>query len=248
MLERVEGIVLKTIDYGETNKIVTLFSKNIGKFSAMARGAKKPRSRMAAVTQPFVLGEFFVYINRGLSTIRQGEVIEQFRPIRESIEKMAYTAYLIELTDRLMDEKLPDAYLFDQLHETLNRIAKEDTYDIPVMMYELKLFKKGGFEPTLSHCVNCKRKEGPFVFSIGEGGLLCQICRSRDENAIYLSETQVKLLQLFQHVGIEQVGDISVKPKNSKLLRQIMDAYYDQYGGYYLKSRRFINQLDELKG
>lgn len=248
MLERVEGIILKTIDYGETNKIVTLFSKNIGKFSAMARGAKKPKSRMAAVTQPFVLGQFFVYVNKGLSTIRQGEIIDSFRSIREDIEKVAFTAYITELTDKLLDEKLPDAYIFDQLLGTLQRIAEEENYEIPVMMYELKLFEKGGFNPTLSHCVQCARKEDLIAFSLGQGGLLCQQCARNDEDLIGLSETQVKLLQLFQRVGIEQVGAISVKKENIQLLRQLMDAYYDRYGGYYLKSRRFINQLDQLKG
>lgn len=248
MLEKIEGIILKTIDYGETNKIITIFSKNIGKFTAMARGAKKPRSRMAAVTQPFIVGQFFVYINPGLSTIRQGEILESFRALREDIEKTAFTAYLVELTEKLLDDKTPEPYLYDQLYLTMEWIAKHDEYDIPIMMYELKAFQKGGFRPTLSHCINCRSKEGLYAFSLGEGGLLCRRCLALDDQAIRLTEVQVKLLQMFQAVGIEQVGEISVKLENRKLLRQILDAYYDRFGGYFLKSRRFLNQLDQLKG
>ncbi len=248
MLEKIEGIIIKTVDYGETNKIVTIFSKRIGKFAAMARGAKKPRSRMAAVTQPFIHGQFFVYVNSGLSTIQQGEIIDSFRPIREDIEKTAFTAYLTELTEKLIDDKSADPYLYEQLYQTMLRIADKEEYAVPVMMYELKVFRKGGFAPTLSHCVNCGRTELPYVFSIGEGGFLCRNCRRLDENAVHLTETQVKLLQLFQSVGIEQVGEISVKQENKQLLRQIIDAYYDRHGGYFLKSKKFIQQLDKLKG
>lgn len=247
MLEKIEGIVIKTIDYGETNKIITIFSKRLGKFTALARGAKKPRSRMAAVSQPFIHGQFFVYIKRGLSTIQQGEIITPFRKIREDIIKTAYTAYIAELTEKLTDDKKTDAFLYDQLFKTMGWIAEKDASEIPVMMYELKLFAKGGFAPTLNYCASCGAKEGLYSFSIAEGGLLCRRCGHRDEQLILLSEVQIKLLQIFANVGLERVGEISVKESNRKLLRQLIDAYYDAYGGYYLKSRRFLSQLDKLE-
>lgn len=247
MLEKIEGIIIKTIDYGETNKIITIFSKNIGKFSALARGAKKPRSRMAAVAQPFILGQFFVYVNQGLSTIQQGEIIDSFRGIREDIVKTAYTAYITELTEKLLDEKSPDPFLYEQLHETMKWIAEKEDSEIPIMMYELKLFGKGGFAPIFSQCVHCGAKEDAAAFSIPEGGLLCNRCRYVDPDAIQLSKIQIKMLQLFQNVGLEQIGDISVKQENRRLFRQLIDAYYDRYGGYYLKSKRFLKQLDKFQ-
>src|SRR5690625_6512796 len=73
MLEKIEGMIIKTQDYSETHKIVTIYSGKVGKFSALARGAKKPKSKMAAVTQPFIYGAFLIYLNKGLSTIQQGE-------------------------------------------------------------------------------------------------------------------------------------------------------------------------------
>lgn len=106
MLEKIDGIIIKTRDYGETHKLVTILSKNIGKFTALARGAKKPKSRMAAVIQPFIRAQLFVYVNQGLSTIQQGEIVNSFRPIREDIVKTAYAAYMTELTDKLLDEKV----------------------------------------------------------------------------------------------------------------------------------------------
>lgn len=247
MLEKIDGIIMKTQDYGETHKIVTIFSKKIGKFTAIARGAKKPKSRMAAVTQPFIYGQFLVYVSRGLSTVQQGEIIQSFRPIREDIEKTAYTAYVLELTYNLVDTKRPVPYLFEQLYETIHWISEHEDAQIPIMMYEMKLFAEGGIAPVIDKCVNCGRNETPpLVFSIREGGLLCQSCVHLDEHSISLSKVLVKLLYIFATTGLEQVGTISVKDENKQLLRQILNAYYDQYGGYHLKTRKFLHQMDRL--
>lgn len=247
MLEKIEGIVIKTQDYGETHKIVTIFSKKIGKFSALARGAKKTKSRMAAVTQPFIRGEFFVYVNKGLSTIQQGEVVDSNRKIREDIIKTALTAFVVELTDKLLDDNEPDYYLYDQLTLTLNWISEKEDADIPIMMYELKMYKKGGFAPTVDQCVNCHRREELVHFSISEGGLLCNRCTNIDPHSFSLPKSLVKLIRILLEVGLEQVGTITIKEHNKKLLRDMLDAYYEQYGGYFLKSKKFLKQLDKLK-
>lgn len=247
MLEKIKGVIIKTQDYGETHKIVTLFSKKLGKFSAIARGAKKPKSRMAAVTQPFIYGEFFVYVNSGLSTIQQGEIIHSFRTIREDIIKTAYTAYIAELTDKILGSQQPDHDLYDQFFLTLTYISEHESVDIPIMMYELKLYQKGGFSPIVDHCVNCQSQTNLAAFSILEGGVLCTSCIAKDPHVYQLPLPIVKTLSTFLHVGLERIGTISIKQENQLLLRQMLDQYYDQYGGYYLKSRRFLKQLDQLR-
>ena len=248
VLEKIDGIILKTQDFRETHKIVTIFGKHIGKFTAVARGAKKPKSRMAAITQPFIYGTFLVYLRSGLGTIQQGEIIESFRPIREDIYKTAYVAYLSELTYKILEEKKPQDLLLNELYQTMHWIAEKEEVDIPMIMYELKMYEVGGFSPVLNMCVRCLSKQFPFAFSINEGGLLCQSCRHIDDNALSLSDTLVKLFHLFQHVSLDRIGNISVKHENKLLFRRILDAYYDHYGGYYLKSRRFLKQLKDLQG
>lgn len=248
MLEKIEGFIIKSQDYGEANKIVTIYSKKYGKFSAMARGAKKMKSRMAAVTQPFVHGEFLVYMNqKGLSTIQQGDVIDSLRMIREDIMKTAYAAYICELTDKLMDTHQPDYYLYDQFTQTMQWISEDHEVEIAMIMYELKLFRKGGFSPVVEHCARCGSQDQLSVFSIAEGGLLCQQCSLHDEQSVQLPNTIAKLLHIFANVGLERLGAISVKRTNKQLLRKLLDAYYDQYGGYYLKSRRVLKQLELME-
>lgn len=105
MLIKSEGIVLRTTDYGETNKIVTLLTRKHGKIGVMARGAKKSNSRLSAISQPFLYGTFLIQSSTGLGTLQQGEMIESMRAIREDLFLTAYAAYMTELMDKGTEEK-----------------------------------------------------------------------------------------------------------------------------------------------
>ncbi|SET63674.1 DNA replication and repair protein RecO [Salinibacillus kushneri] len=246
-MEKVEGMVIRTQDYGETHKIVTLFTKEKGKIGLMARGAKKPKSQMAAITQPFVYGEFLIQPSRNLGTLYQGEITHFMRRIREDIVKTAHAAYLAELTDKILENQVPDLFLYEQFVHTFERMQNEENPEILSMVYELKVFEKGGFAPELNQCVNCGRKEGITHFSVQEGGLLCYVCSSVDSHALPLNEALFKLLRTIRYVKIERIGNISIKEENRKKIRQILDAYYDYYGGFYIKSRKFLKQLDQFE-
>lgn len=252
MLENIKGVIIKTRPYGETHKIVTIFSGKIGKFNGVARGANRPRSRMAAVTQPFIYGNFLVYLGRGLSTVQQGEILHAFRNIRDDIVKTAYIAYMMELTDRLIEEKKPQLYLYEQFLKTLqwiNHSKEHDSYlEIPTLMYELKIYAHAGFAPVVENCVTCQRSDINYRgFSIEQGGLLCESCFENDRRATQLTPNVAKLFYIFKHMSIERLGNISIQEKNIRLMRKIIDAYYDTYGSYYIKSRNFLKQLDHLK-
>ncbi|KGX88908.1 DNA repair protein RecO [Pontibacillus litoralis] len=248
MLEKVEGIVIRTNNYGETHKIVTLFSREKGKIAVMARGAKKPKSKMIAITQPFVYGNYLIQIGSNMGTLHQGEIVQSFRPIREDIEKSAYASYVSELTNKLTEQNERDPFLFEQLLQTLKFMSEDKDLDILLYMYELKMYKKGGFAPQLMQCVHCGRVNGPFAFSVLEGGILCPVCKYHDPEAQSLTDTILKLLRMCLLLDVTRVGNIQVKPQNKQRIRMLLDVYYDQYGGYEMKSKKFLSQLDLLKG
>lgn len=246
MFEKVEGFILKTQDYGETHKIVTILTPTLGKVGAIARGAKKTKSRMAAITQPFIHGSFLIQPGSSLATIQQGEVITSFRKIREDIFKTAYTSYLAELTDKLVDAKKYNPFIYKQLLHTIERINDDKDPEILTMIYEWKMYKEAGFAPIVTQCVSCGNSQDLKAFSISNGGLLCRNCVRLDENAISIPEKVAKLMALFAWVEVEQIGNISVKTENKMILQRIMDQYYEEHGGYYLKSKRFLKQMNQL--
>src|SRR5690625_2064647 len=118
MLKQLEGIILKTQDYGETHKILTILTKEFGKLTAISRGANKPKSRLSAISQVFIQADLLIYVSKGLSTVQQGQIIQSYRYIREDIEKTAYAAYVVELTDKVMEQRDPDPFIYDQLFRT----------------------------------------------------------------------------------------------------------------------------------
>lgn len=247
MFQKIEGIVIRTTDYGETNKIVTIFSRELGKISAMARGAKKPKSRLAAVSQPFTYGYFLLQIGSGLGTLQQGEILSSMREIRGDIFLTAYASFVVELTDKATEEKKNNPYLFEMLYQTLHHMNEGVDPEILALMYQTKMLPVLGLYPAFDECAVCHQSNAFVAFSVREGGFLCSQHAEQDPYRIPLNEAASKLIRLFHHFDLNRLGNVSVKDETKQQIRTVLNAYYDEYCGIYLKSRRFLNQIDKFK-
>jgi DNA repair protein RecO (recombination protein O) len=248
---KVEAIVLRTIDYGETHKILTLYSAQMGKIAALARGAKKPKSEMAAVSQPFTYGAFLLYIGerQGMGTVSQAEVIDSFRAIREDLIKAAYASYIVELTDRFTAEREPSPAVFLLLYTMLHYLTEEDKDpEVLVRLFETKMLDIAGIRPELYHCAHCfKPLQQSIRFSILHGGPLCSDCHPHDERAVWMKPVTLKLMQTFQEMDVRRLGQTRVGDDVKRQLNKILRQYLDEYGGVQLRSRAFLDQLDRYE-
>ncbi|PLT34667.1 DNA repair protein RecO [Bacillus sp. V5-8f] len=247
MLEKCEGIVIRRTDYGENNKIITLYTRERGKIGAMARGANKPNSRLSAVTQLFYYGYFLVQASSGLGSLQQGETVNSMRSIREDIFATAYASYIVELLDKSVEDRKSNPFLFELLYQTLHYINEGYDAEVLKFIFEMKMLQVNGLAPTLNHCAVCGETEGQFSFSLREGGFICHRCIHKDPYHFKLSPAAVKLLRLFYYFDLARLGNISVKPETKKELQHVIDAYYDEYSGVQLKSKKFLKQLDKMK-
>jgi DNA repair protein RecO (recombination protein O) len=247
MLQKCEGIVIRTTDYGETNKIVTLYTREWGKIGVMARGAKKPNSRLSAITQLFTHGYFLVQIGKGLGSLQQGEINTSMRSIREDIFLTAYSSYIVELTDKGTEEKKPNPFLFELLHQTLNYLNEGYDQDILMNIFELKMLNVMGLYPNLDKCSVCGSTDGNFSFSIRENGFICHRCLNKDPYHFKISPASAKLVRLFYYFDLSRLGQISVKEETKVELKKIISAYYDEYSGLHLKSKKFLNSMDRFR-
>ncbi|MGM9927627.1 MAG: DNA repair protein RecO [Bacillus sp. (in: firmicutes)] len=248
MIQKCEGIVIRRIDYGENNKIITIYTREWGKIGVMARGANKPKSRLSSVTQLFYYGYFLVKGSSGLLGLSQGEPISSFRHIREDIIRTAYASYVIELLDKGTEEKKPNPFLFELLYQTLNYINEGYDAEVITAIFEMKMLSVLGIPPVLDRCVCCNRTEGEFAFSIREGGFICHLCKERDPYRIPISASTVKLLRVFYYFDLSRLGNISLKDETKKELKLVIESYYDAYSGLSLKSKKFLQQLHKLDG
>lgn len=250
MIGKAEGIVLRATDYGESNKILTVFTRNAGKISMMARGAKKSKSRFTAVSQLFSHGYFLYHGGSGMATLQQGDLIRSFRGIREDLLKTAYAVYLVEFLDKMTGEEDVSPYLYDTLLTALDWIEQNKDVEMVARLFELKLLQIHGYRPRFEGCVHCGKNDPPFFVSIMEGGFVCQSCASYryDPGFIAVGPGVVKILRLFQDIHMNQVGNIQVKQETKDQLKKVMFAFIDEHTHVKLKSRRFLEQLDSLNG
>lgn len=244
MLNKWEGIVIKSRSYGESNKIVTLMTREAGKVAVMARGAKKPTSRLAGITQTFMHGMFVVQRTSGMGTLQQGEHISSMRNIQTEITATAYASYIVELIDRLVDEGSPQPFAFEVLQQALHAIEEGYDPEAIALFVDWKLLPYTGVQPVLHACASCGQVEGEFAFSFSQGGFLCHRCFHLDQYIIRLTPTQLKLIRMFYTVPIEQVGKLDLKKGTKHFIKKIVTTIYEEQTGIRLKSRSFIEQLE----
>lgn len=246
MLYRVEGIVIRSIDYGEGNKIVTLLTKTNGKVGVLIRGAKKVKSRHTSLAQPFTYGEFVYFKGNGLATLNSGEILESHHVLREQLDMAAYASYAAELTDRSVQDDEATGFHFEQLKACLSALQEGKDAQIVIHLYEMRILDLSGYAPELEECVNCGNRLGPFRLSAQAGGILCQRCTSRDSWAIGLSDGVLKLLRLFRRLDMRRLGKIELRPETKAELKQCMRRLMDTHLGFQLKSRNFLDQLEKI--
>ncbi|PPA71444.1 DNA repair protein RecO [Jeotgalibacillus proteolyticus] len=247
MLEKCEGIVVRKSDYGESDKIITIFSREYGKFAVMAKGAKKSNSRLSAVSQLFTHAHFLFRKGTGMGTLQQGDLVASQRRIKEDLFKSAFATYMVELLDKGLDDRKVDPYLFELLAQSLSFINEGYDEEVVCFIFEMKMLPVYGVQPVLDRCAHCGETEGHFSFSIRENGLLCHRCSGMDPYRLAISKQTVRLLRIFYFIDLNRLGSISLQEGTKKELRQVIRTYYDEYVGVFIKSRAFLEQLDRMK-
>lgn len=248
MLVKWEGIIIRSIDYGESSKVITLFSREHGKVGIMARGAKKPKSRLAAVSQLFTHGYYLCKTGAGsgMPDLSQGDILESYRELRQDILRTAYAAYFAELLDRLTHEREANPFLFQLLLLTFRYLDEGKDPEILARIFESKMLIVAGIRPQLQACCNCGREEEPYKISVTQGGLLCPQCQASDPYAIAVATGTWKLLRLFQLFDLERLGEIEVKAATRSQLRHVLRSFIDEHLDLRLKSRSFLDQVEKL--
>lgn len=244
MLIKTEGIVIKLMDYGESNKIITLYTPRYGKISVMAKGAKKPKSRFHGVTQLLTYGEYVLFMGQQMGNLNHGEIEHHFVDIKKNIEKTAYAAYMAELIDRIQEAKEANPYLFKQFLSGLEQINSGKDEEMVAMMFEMKLLQTAGYRPHLHSCAICGNRENLNYFSIQHGGIICSL--HQEQESYLLDPGTVKVLKMFEQIDIQRLGNINVKSATRSQLKTIMKAFFDRHIGISLKSRHFIEQMKNL--
>lgn len=249
MLLRSEGIVIRSIDYGENHKIITVYTKSYGKMGMLVHGAKKVRSRYAAATQLFTYGEFICFRGFGsISTLRGYEIKEMNHLLRNQLHLTAYAAYVAELVDRvLQEEEEAGGALFEQLLAYMRALALGKDAQVMTHVFEMKLWEQAGVAPQLYRCVSCNEHEHLSAFSCHLGGALCHHCQKCVHSSERITRPILQLLQRLMTVDIQRVGEIMLQPSTKQQLRACFRNYMDVHVGMTFKSRQFLELMEKFE-
>ncbi len=174
-LYRDQGVVLRTIKLGETDRIVSILTQGHGKIRAVAKGIRKPGSRFGARLEPMSHVALQCYRGRELDVVTQTETIDANRALREHYGCLTHAVSMLEATDQVAQDREPNPALYRMLVGALRTLAADPNPLVSAAFF-WKLLSLEGFHPLLDSCARCGGA-GPFpAFDINEGGVLCGSC------------------------------------------------------------------------
>ncbi|MCD5414004.1 MAG: DNA repair protein RecO [Clostridiales bacterium] len=245
---KTEGFVIKSIKYSEYDSIITIFTRKLGKVSAIAKGARRPKSAFKAGIQPFSYSEFIIFKGRSMHTVNQCDAIEIFYSLREDIFKLSYASYILELVGAVITEDQTNNSLFNLLGKTLYMLKRKNIeINTIVRTFELQFLEFSGLKPNINSCVECGNEEMiTHKFSHREGGLLCEQCVGKDKCAVNVSKHTMRLANYLLNADMKKITKLKISQFLNEDLSKITKRYILEHTNVYkFKSLEILEGLVE---
>ena len=240
------GIVMSRKPFRERDLLVKILTDARGPVMFFVRGAQRKGFKMAADILPFTRGEYVGLLSdEGLSYIVSAGETHQWQGIVADLGANAYATYLLDLVNQAFDEGRGIGGWFKQVEAALDQMNAGKDPQIITNVLEVQLLPFFGVAPVWDRCVICGRQQGTLDYSESYGGMLCFEHYELDEHRLRLDQRVVGYLKLFAQLNLQTVGEINVKPAVKKQLSWALDKIYDDQVGLRLKSKRFIQSMDQ---
>ena len=231
---RIEAVVLRHSNWGEADRFLSLFTLEMGKIRAIAKGVRKPHSRKAGHLEPFTQVSLLLARGRDIPIITQAETVEPYLILKEDLAAATYAFYVVELVDRFTFEEGANRGLYSLLVKTLSRLTQSVERDLIVHYFEIHLLDLVGFRPQLFNCTNCGAEiiAQDQYFSAATGGVLCPGCGKQNSSALPISMNALKYMRYFQRSSYADVERIRLEDG----INREMELVIQHYLGYLLES------------
>lgn len=248
-LYRTEVIVLKRRDYGEADRLLTVFTPSHGKLVLLGKGVRKTQSRKAGHVELFTHSTLLVAKARTWDLVTQAEMIEPYLALRENLLRTSYAYYVAELLDGFTQEQDAHPLMFTLLRETLTRLTAEPETALPVAVrfYELHLLALAGYQPQLFRCVECETELEPVTnyFSAADGGVFCPRHGEGRIGAEPLPLPVFKALRFMQTREWPQVAALSLSAGLQADVERLLQSYIVYQLERTVRSTAFLRTIRE---
>lgn len=243
-----QAIVLRTYDYGESDRIVSLYTKDFGRLHAIAKGAKRSRKRFGSGLEPFThIDAFFAdRENRGLARLEQCQIIAAFHEIAEDVRRAVCGNYLLELVDTLTPERERHAAVFSLLLFFITLLTRNEFREELLRFFELRLFSLLGYQPQFIRCVGCGEPfhvRHCYKFSVQRGGIVCPVCQGRIDDLVPISNGTIRLFQQAAQIELAKISRLLFSRTEHEEGRLILGRFLEYHVGRRPRSLEVMEQL-----
>lgn len=246
---RAEAIVLKTLDLGEADRILTLLTRHFGKVRVVAKGIRRPTSRLSGHAEPLAHATFQLARGRELDVLTGAESKASYRALREDLGRIAAGWYVAELADRFTADHAPAAPAFDLLETALRHLDAGHHPALVCRWFDLHLLDRTGFRPELGSCARCTGvlKEIANGWSPLEGGVVCDGCI--DRSTVGMPALSVRALKSFRYLLVsdfEAAALLRVEASLERELERHLRSFLQYVLDRDIASSRLMDELARL--
>ena len=237
-------MVLSTMPIGEYDRRVVILTKEQGKISAFARGARRPNSPLVGAVNPLAFGEFTMYEGRTSYTIQSASITNYFAELREDVVGAYYGFYFLEVADYYAKEYTDEREMLKLLYQSMRALINPHIPNRLVRrIFELKALTVNGQAPQVFQCVICGDKERPAVFSPAKGGLVCSECSGDVIDGMLLDNSTLYSMQYIESTPVVKLYTFTVAENVLAELEKVMDRLMEVYVDRRFKSLEILETL-----
>ena len=242
-----EAIIIKKTKLGEADRILTLYTPHLGKIQGVAKGVRRPRSKLAGHLELITHSQVSLARGRNLDTIIGSQTIDSFLPLKTDLWLTSCALYVTELINQFAAEHVENYLLFQLLLEIMHHLCQAGDTELVLRYFELHLLNEVGYRPQLQQCVSCRSQLKPVTnaFSPTDGGVLCPKCRQRRSLTCSLSVNALKVLRLLQSSSYDTANKLKINPELSHELDEVMSHYLKYLLDREVKSAVWLDILRE---
>ncbi len=237
MIVKTEAVVLRSMKYRETSRIVTFYTKAFGKVAGIVKGARSPKNIYGSALQPMSHVGLVLYKKEGrdLHAVSQCDLLESYRSLSEELPKMAAGMTIIELVANIAHEEEENEPLFDALLGALsaaNRTGRDPVEKL--FQFQVRLAGILGFKPVFDQCVSCGKdvpnSAAEIRFELDRGGPLCSKCRLNQGETLPISGKELHFLAALEDVGEgEEFAMKALDARAQHAIGRLLDSFFGKH-------------------
>lgn len=236
-LVRTRGVILKSQRWGDADRIVTLFSHNLGKIRGVARGARRMKTRFGGVLEPFGLVDITLFQKtaESLGQISQIDLVASYSAIREDLTVMTAAARMVKMVEAISVDRDPNPGMYTALVHGLESLRPEEDVSLATLLFQIHVLSHTGFRPQFDSCTECGKPaqhHRPQWFSPQSGGVVCQECSQRGMGRMLsLSKGSVAFIEQARRLSLPHLSRLKAMGSVRMEVEAAMEAYFQAVAG-----------------